>query len=147
MPGYCSSARRFLSFCSSPERGYNAGWKGVSAYFVDPAPDYFGSFLGRRDLAGLCIQPEDQVVMEVKRLAFVRGDAMHIHPGQERVVPRCDPNRRLFDRFTSRTRTPAYRSRIAPVTEPSRRLVRRRSQVSGRPKGRARFGQPPPPRK
>jgi hypothetical protein len=91
-----------LSYRNALEGADDAGWNAVSIDFVNPAPGHFGRFLGAGDIAPFRIQPKDQIVVQVKRLAFVRRDSMDVHPDQARRASVRDPYGCFFHCFASR---------------------------------------------
>ena len=84
------------------ERADNAGWNAIPIDFINPAPGHFGSFLRAGDIARFRVQSEDQIVVEVEWLAFVRRDSMDIHPNQPRTASGRDPHRCFLHCFASR---------------------------------------------
>ena len=84
------------------ERADNAGWNDIPIDFINPAPGHLGRFLGAGDIARFRIQSEDQIVVQVIWLAFVRRDSVDIHPGQTRSASLRDPHRCFFQRLASR---------------------------------------------
>ena len=60
----------------------DAGRQLVAREFVAAAPSHLRRFLGERKLPGVCGERKDQIVMEMERLAFARGNAVNVHPGQ-----------------------------------------------------------------
>ena len=78
---------------------HDAGRNPVPVKLINSAPGYLWGFLGAGDVARFRIQCEDQIVVEVKGLALVGGDAVDIHSDQARESSGRDPYRRFLHSF------------------------------------------------
>ncbi len=83
----------------------DAGRQLIAIEFLRFAPRDLRRFLSERKHIGLSAKRKDQIVMQMKRLAFARGNSVHIHSCQTHGPSAWKPHRRLFNRFAARSVT------------------------------------------